>query len=282
MQENAHIPHTGADRIHLPSPTAWPMVLALGITLVLAGLITHVTITLLGTVLAIYASIGWFRCVLPHEQHEDVTVQASDADRTLAAALEPPAPPVAPHLSQRTYSFISGIEAGIAGGLAMAVVATVFSLLRFHSLWYAVNLLAASSFLGWTGVSDAFLSGFHMEGLLVGLAIHALVSVLIGLLYASIMPIFPRLALLTGGLLTPLAWTILAWSLMTSVTPVLAARVDWIWFILSQLAFGLTAVFTVNLRVRFRSAAFQQLPFDQRAGLHSGQANRSADNEVRQ
>ena len=277
MQENAKTPHTGIEHIHLPSPTAWPMVLALGITLILGGMITHVTLSVLGLVLAIYASIGWFRNVLPHEQHEDITVSATQTEQTIAASTAPAAP--ARMLStQRTYSFISGLEAGVAGGMAMAMISVLFGLLRFHSIWYAVNLMAASSFLSWTEASDTFLASFHIEGLLAGLAIHAFVSFLVGLLYASIMPIFPRFSLLTGGVLTPLAWTGIAWSLMNSVTPVLSARVNWPWFIASQIAFGLTAVIVVNLRVRFRSAKFQKLPFDQRAGLHTGSSQ--SRNEV--
>ena len=64
--------------VHLPTPTAWPLVLSLGITLLLAGLLTHWVISLLGVVLIVPATVGWFRQVLPHEQprsragrHED-------------------------------------------------------------------------------------------------------------------------------------------------------------------------------------------------------------------
>jgi len=278
-----HETHTPAPQgsIHLPSPTAWPMVLALGVSLMVAGLITHVLITLLGLVLLVVATVGWFRNVLPHESHELVPVQPTAMERTVADALEPAAPARVNVASERTYSFLSGLEAGAAGGLAMALVATLYSLFRFHSLWYAVNLLAASSFVSWADASDVYLAEFHMEGLLVSLTLHILVSLLVGLLYGSIMPIFPRGSLLSGGLLTPLVWTGMAWALMASVAPVLGARVDWIWFILSQVAFGLTAVFVVNLRVRFRSASFQKIPFDQRAGLHRNLAHPLPDDEVK-
>ena len=43
----------------------------------------------------------------------------------------------------------------------MIVPATLFSLLKYHSLWYAVNLLAAGGFVSWAGQSDAFLAQFH-------------------------------------------------------------------------------------------------------------------------
>ena len=274
----------GVESIHLPSPTVWPMVLALGVTLLIAGLITNAAISVLGAVFAIAASVGWFRNVLPHEHHEEVQVPTTAADRAVAALAEPqPLPATAAGGQTRlTYSFLSGVEAGAAGGAAMALVATGFGLVRFHSFWYAINLMAASSFLSWSNASDAFLSGFHLQGLLAGMLIHMLISVLVGLLYAATMPIFPRLSILAGGILGPLVWTGLAFSLMKSVAPILGARVDWTWFIVSQIAFGITAVWSGNLRVRFLSTEFQAIPFDQRAGLHSNKAQDSAASEVRQ
>ena len=58
---------TGA--VSLPAPTAWPMVLALGIALMLAGMVTHWAISLLGLLLALRAIWGWFFQVIPHEHH---------------------------------------------------------------------------------------------------------------------------------------------------------------------------------------------------------------------
>ncbi|MHB8390855.1 MAG: hypothetical protein ACYDBH_14960, partial [Acidobacteriaceae bacterium] len=46
-------------------------------------------------------------------------------------------------------------------------------------------------------------------------------------------------------------------------------RIDWLWFIASQIAFGLVAGFVVNLHVRVRTPQFQARPFAERAGLIS-------------
>ena len=57
--------HTlAADGVLLPVPTAWPMVLALGVTLMITGMVTHWVISLLGVVLAgAFRSVGGsFRC----------------------------------------------------------------------------------------------------------------------------------------------------------------------------------------------------------------------------
>ena len=250
------------------------MVLGLGITLIAAGLITNVAIAALGLLLSAMAAIGWFRNVLPHEHLEMVEVQLSAP----ADAGEPTEPVYVSHrqaIERPTYSFSSGVEAGVAGGVAMAAVATVFSWMKFHSLWYGINLLAAGSFIGWTDATDSFLSQFHFQGLLVALAIHAMVSVLVGLLYGAMLPIFPRKSFLTAGLIAPILWTGLAYSMIKHVSPILSDRMDWGWFVASQVAYGLTAGWVIHLRVKVRSTEFQALPFNRRAGLHTDEGHRS-------
>jgi hypothetical protein len=283
VTENKSNRTDGMESIHLPAPTIWPLVLGLGITLSLAGLITNASITVLGLLLSALASVGWFRNVLPHEKHEEIFAKPDAGKWATARAQAPRAPRAPAHIKGgllATYSFISGIEAGLAGGTAMAMIATVFSLLKFHSLWYGVNLMAAGTFLSWSDPSDAFLSAFHLSGLLVGMIVHGTISVLIGMLYAALMPIFPRLSLLTGGVFTPLMWTALSYSLMESVSPIMGARVNWIWFVVSQIAYGLVACLVVNMRVKVNSAAFRALPFEQRAGLHGNDAHSDAGKEV--
>ena len=60
--------------VQLPAPTAWPMVLALGLTLVFAGLVTSASVTILGAIFLVCGCVGWFGDVLPHEKHESVPV----------------------------------------------------------------------------------------------------------------------------------------------------------------------------------------------------------------
>ncbi len=72
-----------------------------------------------------------------------------------------------------TFQFTTGLKGGIAGGIAMIVPATIYSLAKYHSIWYATNLMAAGGFVSWADKSDQFLAQFHMQGLLAALAIHA-------------------------------------------------------------------------------------------------------------
>src|SRR5438552_11290573 len=67
----------GLSTIELHSPTAWPIVLALGLTLVFAGLVTSASVSILGAVFSVAGCVGWFREVLPHAKHEAMPVAES-------------------------------------------------------------------------------------------------------------------------------------------------------------------------------------------------------------
>src|SRR5262249_32600330 len=51
---------SGSTTLEMPAPTAWPMILALGVTLLFAGLVTHLSVTAVGLVLMVAAAIGWW------------------------------------------------------------------------------------------------------------------------------------------------------------------------------------------------------------------------------
>src|SRR5690348_8989217 len=77
--------------IEVPAPTAWPLVLAVGVTLMFAGLITSISVSVLGGVLAVSGCIGWFREIFPHQREEQVQVVSEDiqirTDRPLVERL---------------------------------------------------------------------------------------------------------------------------------------------------------------------------------------------------
>jgi hypothetical protein len=258
--------------LQLPSPTAWPIVLALGIALVMSGMVTSGIVSIFGGALALAGMVGWFRQVLPHEAHEAVEVSTDkvlvSSSRTLAARL-PNDPTSRKIIPVETFRITTGIKGGIAGGIAMAVPAAIFSIVRYHSIWYAMNLLAAGGFVSWAGQSNAFLSEFHLRGLLAAFVIHGLTSLLVGLLYGAMLPMFPKYPIVTAGVMVPLLFTGILHSAIGVVSPILNQRIDWFWFVASQVAFGLVCGFVVNLQAKVRTPQFRALPFAVRAGLHS-------------
>lgn len=269
--------HTDSNSIVLPRPTVWPFVLALGITLLFAGMVTNIAVSVLGVVLFLAAAVGWSLQLFPREAHEAVPLTETEQYRPVSARTLPQRPRAlveatteAPRkvLPVETFRMTTGIRGGIAGGIAMILPASLFSLIKYHSVWYAANLLAAGGFISWAGASNAFLSEFHWQGLLAAMAIHGFTSLLVGLLYSAMLPMYPRHPILTAGFMVPLIFSGIQYFALGVVSPILDARIDWFWFVASQIAFGLVCGYVINLTARVRTPQFRALPFAVRAGLH--------------
>jgi hypothetical protein len=264
-------PKAAPRAINLPAPTAWPVVLAFGITLLLAGLITSASLSILGAILAVTASVGWFRDVLPHEQEETVRVEAKvtvvSTQRREVERLQ-----VAPELPRallplETYPVSAGIKGGLAGSVAMAVLACLYGLLKLGSIWYPINLLAATTYPASAPASPAILNAFHVSGFFIALFIHLFTSLVVGLLYGAMLPMLPRRPILLGGLIAPILWTGLLHSILGLINPLLNERIDWRWFIASQFAFGIVAGLVVVRQARVPVGQF--VPFIMRAGIEA-------------
>jgi hypothetical protein len=256
-------------KLQLPAPTAWPIVLAFGITLVFAGLVTSATVSVLGAILLITGMVGWFHNVLPHEAHETVPVLPDTAviqtSRREVARLG-----VAPGVRRawlplETYPVSAGIKGGLAGSVAMAVLAMLYGQLTHGSIWYPINLLVAGFFPA--ARTTAQIAAFSLSALLIAIPIHLLTSLLVGLLYGVLLPMFPRRPILLGGLVAPILWSGLLFSTLNIINPVLNKRISWPWFVLSQVGFGIVAGIVVSHQTRIRT--WQNLPFAVRAGIET-------------
>jgi len=261
------------DQIALPAPTVWPMVVALGVALAFAGLVTHVAVSVVGVVLALIGGVGWWRRVLPEEQVEYVPV--------LPVPAAPP--PVIPtrgverlffgeerhraRLPVEVQPLSAGVRGGLVGGCAMAVCAAIYGIVVQHSVWYPLNLLAAIAVPRMAEADVATLRAFDGLSFVVGIVAHGVTSVLVGALYAAILPLLPRRHLLWGGLLGPLLWTGFLWAILGVINPALNARIAWSWFVVSQIAFGLAAGYVVARATPVPTA--QTRPFVERARVEA-------------
>jgi hypothetical protein len=264
-------PEVTRSTIHLPAPTAWPIVLAFGITLLLAGLVTNAALSILGAILFVAGSVGWFRDVLPQEQEETIEVRV-EATVVSTARPEVARLPVAPDLPRallplQTYPVSAGIKGGLAGSVAMAVLACLYGLLKQGSIWYPINLLAATAYTQSVHFSTASLKAFHLDSFLLAVGIHLLTSLLVGLLYGAMLPMIPHRPILLGGVVGPILWTGLLHSVLELLNPLLNQLISWPWFVASQFAFGIVAGLVV---VRQEQVRTQQLvPFLMRAGFEA-------------
>ena len=259
--------------VELPAPTAWPIVLAFGFTLLFAGLVTSISVSFLGAILAIAGCVGWFRDVLPVEKHERISV----LDKATPVTTTRPQVARVKWMTQELhrarlpieiYPISAGIKGGLAGSVAMAVLAVIYGIVSGHGLWYPINLLSAGFFPARTTIEQ--IAAFHWDALIVATVVHLLCSLLVGLLYGVALPMFPRNPILLGGVIAPVLWSGLLHSILEAVDPVLNQRIDWFWFVLSQIGFGVVAGIVVSRHVRIRT--WQHVPFAVRAGIEASGA----------
>src|SRR5258708_14315723 len=113
--------------IKVPASTVWPIVLAFGFSLMFAGLLTSVSVSVLGVVLGVAGCVGWFREVLPHEHEETVPVVPEEiyltTERRIVERLPVPTHQLRASLPVRTYPFSSVLKGGGAVSIAMALFA---------------------------------------------------------------------------------------------------------------------------------------------------------------
>src|SRR5438132_2409937 len=261
---------TTPSAVQLPAPTVWPIVLAFGLTLIFAGLVTSMSLSILGAVLALAGTVGWFRDILPHEAHERVPV--SDKVEPVVTTR----PEVArvgwithelnrSRLPLEIYPISAGIKGGLAGSVAMAVLAVIYGIASRHGMWYPINLLSAGFFPARTTIEQ--IAAFHWDALIIATIIHLLCSLLVGLLYGVELPMFPRRPILPGGAIAPIFCSSLLLSILEALDPVLNQRIDWLWFVISQIGFGVVAGIVVSRQERVRT--WQYLPFAVRAGIEA-------------
>jgi hypothetical protein len=254
----------------LPTPTAWPLVLAVGLTCLFAGLVTNSGISILGAVLIVSGCVGWFRQVWPHAQHIAVPVKVQKFEytsvRTKVARIEVDESHRA-RLPVHTPSVMAGVKGGIAGGAAMIVPAVLYGLIAYHSIWYPINLLGGAGVAGWSHPTLEEITHFRLSALIFASIIHVVGSLLVGLLYGAMLPILPRHPIILGGIIAPVLWTGMLHSALPLINPFLADRIDWGWFVTSQVTFGVVAGLVVGKQVHIRTE--QYLPFAARVGLET-------------
>src|SRR5271155_1903792 len=171
-----------AREIEVPAPTAWPFILALGAALLFAGLVTSTSVSCLGALLAMAGCVGWFREVFPREHEEVVRVVPEDIRLTTTRRVVDRLPVLPDQLRAwlpvHTYPISAGVKGGLAGSIAMAVLACTYGVLKAGSIWYPINLLAAVAYRESLRLGPEQLYSFHAGSFAIAFFLHGFVSIL--------------------------------------------------------------------------------------------------------
>jgi hypothetical protein len=249
-----------ATEIQMPAPTLWPLVLALGVMLLFAGIAVHTSlVSYAGILIGIISSVGWWRVVIPEEEHEASYVDPQRRPSPIQVGAR-----TVMHLQlgeeshrvripEEIHPYSAGILGGLAGGAVMAGLACLYGLFAHHSIWYPVNLLAGVVIPSIGHETDAQLQAF--DGFALGAAFtgHVVISMLVGVLYAVALPMFPKFAALWAGIFMPIIWSGVIATVLSLVNPTLNEHISWPWFVACQLGFGLVGGFVIARSTSIRT-----------------------------
>jgi mono/diheme cytochrome c family protein len=237
--------------LEMPRPTAWPIVLSLGVLLLALGVATDLIFSIVGGVLLAIGLIGWIAQLLPgrgheHESLSEVKVEPIHARPGTVEQLKPGVVGYRFQLPEKVHPVSAGMKGGILGGLLMPIPAMIWALSSGHSIWFPVNLLAGLVLPGLPDMPRAELLHqleiFHPWGLVCGIILHAMMSIGFGLIGGVLLPTLPPIPggpLVFGSVILPLLWSGASHSLMNLVNPLMSEFVDWPWYVASQLVYGL-------------------------------------------
>ncbi len=249
-----HDVRSGQDELEMPRPTIAPLMLALGMAMMAAGVATAPAFLVVGVVILGTALSLWISELMPGRGHfREPRVPASRRFATVTARVSPVEhvqsgmPGYRLRLPTEVHPISAGVRGGIAGGLVMPIPALAYGLLSGHGIWYPINLLAGMVLPGVERMTVSDLEQFRATLLVLGVIIHSVLSVVLGLIYGVLLPTLPPIPkpLAWGGLMMPLLWSGVSFASMGVVSPLLFKGLDWPGFIVCQFLFGVVAAVVV-------------------------------------
>jgi hypothetical protein len=242
----------------MPKSTVAPMVLALGICLLAAGVAFGPAMLVVGAAILLTGLGLWIANLLPGQGHfHEPLVEPEQRAAAVAAAtgmveqLQVGMPGYRVQLPVMIHPISAGVKGGLLGGVVMPVPALLWGLVSGHGIWYPANLLAGMALPGVAQMSVVELEQFHLSLVIAAAFIHVATSLVAGLLYGVLLPTLPFIPkpMAWSGLLMPLLWTGVSFLGTQIVSPIVSKELDWPSFIFSQFIFGL-AVAVVVLRAK--------------------------------
>jgi hypothetical protein len=238
----------GSPSVEMPRATVWPIVVALGITMLGAGWATNLALSLVGALFFVLGLAGWARQLLPGQGHmHEPWVDRAMRHRPIAGrpgTVDQLRAGMAGYRFQLPLSFhpiSAGVKGGIVGGLLMPIPALAYGVVSDRGIWFPINLLAGIVLPGIGGENAYLLNRFQLGAFVVAILVHATFSLTFGLLFGVVSPTLPPVPggpIIAGGVLMPLLWSGLCHGFMGIINPSLQRHVNWFWFVVSQVVYG--------------------------------------------
>jgi len=137
-------------------------------------------------------------------------------------------------LGVKITPFSAGLKGARRGGIAMAGVAMIFGVISRAASGIRLISSQPRRFRvwppqAWLNCGNSVCLGWSLAPLSTDW------DLLVGVLYAVMLPMFPRKAFWWAGVSAPILWSGVIASMLGFVNPALADRIDWRWFVASQL-----------------------------------------------
>ncbi len=136
------------------------------------------------------------------------------------------------------YPYTAGIVGGLLGGAAMVIPALIYGVVSGHGPWYAVNLVAATVLPSMQSQGPAAFESFNLLYLVIGLVIHLIVSMLLGLAFAILLPTLPGRPQLWALIVGPLLWLAATSIVLPTINPTMSQLLDWPSFAIANIVYG--------------------------------------------
>lgn len=136
------------------------------------------------------------------------------------------------------YPYRVGLIGGALGGLAMIGVAAIYGFASGYGAWLPVNLIGATLVRHLQTASFEQLLQFDGTALVVGLALHAVLSIGLGLLFALLLPTMPGSPIVWSIVVGPMLWTLASVLILPMINPVMARYVDHTSFLIAHVVYS--------------------------------------------
>ncbi len=137
------------------------------------------------------------------------------------------------------YPYRVGLVGGIIAGAVMALAMAGWGALTGMGVWFPVNLIAATVLRHLQNEPLEMLSQFYLAGAVVGTLIHLGLSIVLGFIFATLLPTLPGSAILWSLIIGPVLWFIAQYLALPLVNPRMGALVDHPSFAIAHVIYSL-------------------------------------------